>query len=127
MNRSGRPIVAIDAPSGVGPEREASDNTDCIHATTTLVLEVPRLEMFLPETGPCFGRWEVIPTVWIRRRCDPARRRPELIGKGDVQDLLRVRPRSGQGHLRPCGAHCWFFGSFRCRRSGHARALCAAG
>ena len=27
--------------------------------------------------------------------------------------------RRPQGHLRPCGAHCWFFGSFRCRRSGH--------
>lgn len=95
MNRSGRPIVAIDAPSGVGPEREASDNTDCIHATTTLVLEVPRLEMFLLETGPCFGRWELIPIGLDPQALRSSPQEAEWIGKGDVQDLLRVRPRFG--------------------------------
>lgn len=69
-DRSGRPILALDLPSGLHPDTgEASD--PCIRAHTTLTLALPKRGLLAPRAKPYVGRlWVgdigVPPTVYAR-------------------------------------------------------------
>lgn len=97
LNASGRPVIAIDQPSGlITPEGEGSfDPQACVLASYTLAIELPKLSMLLPETGPFFGKWELVPI-----RLDPnailtAHRIAEWVELSDVKSMLKVRPLFG--------------------------------
>jgi NAD(P)H-hydrate epimerase len=55
VNRSGRPILALDLPSGLHPD--AGEPLDpCIRAHTTLTLALPKQGLLVPAAKPYVGR-----------------------------------------------------------------------
>lgn len=97
LNASGRPVIAIDQPSGViALEGEGSlDPEACVQASHTLVIELPKLSMLSPETGPYFGRWELVPIGLDPNAILAAPRIAEWVEFSDVMSLLKGRPRFG--------------------------------
>ena len=97
INGSGRPIIAIDLPSGsVAPEDGIScEPTACVRANHTLTFEVPRLGLLLPETGAYAGHFHLLPIgLQAAERAAPERL-GEWVRPTDLSDRLHPRPRFG--------------------------------
>lgn len=97
INGSGRPVVAIDLPSGlVAPEAGISfEPAACVRADHTLTFEVPRLGLLLPETGECAGRFELLPIGLNAAEWAAPERLGEWVRPTDLSDRLHPRPRFG--------------------------------
>jgi NAD(P)H-hydrate epimerase len=54
MNRSGSPILALDAPSGLDTTSGVPGNP-CVRASTTLTLALPKTGLLAPEARPYVG------------------------------------------------------------------------
>lgn len=94
MNRSGRPIIAIDIPSGLFTESNAANDADrIVRATRTLTLQVPKLAFLMPENDGFVGAWEVVPigldSDFIARSSTPYR----VLEAADVKGMLLPRGR----------------------------------
>ncbi len=94
INASSRPVIALDLPSGLFAEDNATnDPKHIIRATLTVTFEVPKLAFFFAENAPFVGHWEVVPIG-----LDPEfLRKPsvvhQLVEGEDAVALLRPRPR----------------------------------
>lgn len=53
-NRSGRPILSLDSPSGLDTTT-GIPGVPCIHASATLTLALPKTGLFAPEAKPFVG------------------------------------------------------------------------
>ena len=91
LNGLGRPVIAIDLPSGM---MEASDALGpMIKASHTLTFEVARPVLLLPETGAFVGQWELIPIGLGLREDRHSDRLGDLVELLDIRRLLRPRSR----------------------------------
>src|SRR3989338_5422166 len=101
MNRSGRPILSVDIPSGLSDE--GRPRGIAVRATWTLTLGAPKVGLVLPEAGDYVGEIEVvdigIPPQMFRTRifwvtAEGIRsffpRRPRTAHKGSFGHLLLV-------------------------------------
>lgn len=94
MNRSRKPIVAIDMPSGLFAESNAGNGIDgIVKASLTLTLEVPKLSLLLPENGVFVGDWQLVPiglnAVFIQSRITSY----HVLQAADIRSMIRARPR----------------------------------
>lgn len=93
VNASGRPVVAIDLPSGTMEPGTGMAPGPVVRADHTLTFEVPRPALLFPETGAAAGRWELVP---IGLSDDALRAAPpfgHLVELLDVRSFLKERPR----------------------------------
>ena len=95
MDRSGCPIVSIDVPSGLIEPTVAGlfDPASCVRAAYTLVLELPRMALLLPETGPFAGVWHVIPIGLDSEAMAAEEPVARWVERSDIQGLLKPLPR----------------------------------
>lgn len=104
VNSCGRPVIAIDLPSGLFAEDNSSnDGTTIIRASWTLTFEVPKLALLLPENSGFVGEWELVPVGWDPVYRNGVRSGSYFIEENDIVQLLPVRPRFGHkgtfGHV----------------------------
>lgn len=92
INRTGRPVVSIDLPSGV-LEGGNSGSGPVIQAWRTLTFEVPRPAMFFPERGAAFGETELVPLGLLSGLDYQGDRFADQIERSDVKGVLRTRSR----------------------------------
>jgi len=118
LNGLGRPIIAIDLPSGMMEAGKTVGPT--IQASHTLTFEVPRLALLLPETGAFVGHWELIPIGLGIREDPPTDRVGDMIELLDIKRL--IRPRSRFDHKGSNGHALLIAGGAGC----HGAALLAA-
>jgi len=91
LNGLGRPVIAIDLPSGM---MEAGDALGpMVKASHTLTFEVARPVLLLPETGAFAGQWELIPIGLGLREDLHTDRFGDLVELLDIKKLLRPRSR----------------------------------
>ena len=64
INAAGRPILAIDNPSGLNVETGHPEG-EALRATVTLTLGAPKHGLFHPEALPFVGRLEVAPEIGL--------------------------------------------------------------
>lgn len=96
VRASGRPVVAIDMPSGLFSEDNSSNDPDrIIRAHWTLTFQVPKLAMLLPENAPYVGAWELIPIGADMDHCRSLATSYWMTQENDVVGMLRPRPRFG--------------------------------
>lgn len=55
INESGTPVIAADAPTGYDSSMHICNNI-CIHASDTMLFGFPRLDAYVKEGGPAFGK-----------------------------------------------------------------------
>lgn len=96
MNRSGRPVVAIDLPSGMPADPDARFiGAPVVQARRTFTLEVPKLTLLLPEHGEPAGAWETVSigldAAFIARCATPYR----IAEEADAARRMPGRPRFG--------------------------------
>lgn len=95
VNTTGRPVVAIDLPSGTMEPGSVPASGPVIQAHYTLTFQVPRPALLFPETGAAVGRWELIPIGLDEGAPIAAERFGHWVGLPDVRKYLRARPRFG--------------------------------
>jgi ADP-dependent NAD(P)H-hydrate dehydratase / NAD(P)H-hydrate epimerase len=100
INRAGRPVLAVDNPSGLNVETGATEGA-AISAAITLTLGAPKRGLFAPGAVPWVGRLEVAPEIGLTP-C-PFRGDWQWTLPEDFADFPPPRPASGHkgtfGHL----------------------------
>lgn len=96
LNGSGRPIIAIDLPSGLFAEdNTTNDHNRIIQASETLTFEVPKLALMLPENAPYAGTVRVLPigldSEFISSLLTPY----HVTEPSDARSMIRERPLAG--------------------------------
>jgi NAD(P)H-hydrate epimerase len=93
---AGRPVIAIDLPSGLFAEdNSANDSATIMRATWTLTFEVPKLALLLAENARFVGEWELIPVGWDMEYRNSVRAEYNFVEEHDIMPLLMPRPRFG--------------------------------
>ncbi len=96
INASGRPVIAVDMPSGLFTEDNgANDPTSIIRAHLTLSLELPKLAMLLPDNDAFVGEWTLVPIGLDRSFINQQETAYHLMEEADAMNMVPVRPRSG--------------------------------
>ena len=94
INASSRPVIALDIPSGLFAEDNATnDPKHIVRATLTITFEVPKLAFLLAENAAFVGDWEVVPIgldPHFLRECPVSH---QLVQRDDGMGLLRPKPR----------------------------------
>jgi NAD(P)H-hydrate epimerase len=100
VNAMGKPVVAVDLPSGLSAD-SASVNGEAIEAAITVALAAPKLPHVLAPAEGWVGRWEVadigIPATVIDALRGPSL---DLVTPARLRALVPRRPRtSHKGHF----------------------------
>lgn len=95
VNSSGRPVIAIDMPSGLFTEDNGpNDQRSIINAHWTLTLEMPKLALLLPENARYSGRVEIVPIGLDRTYIDSLNASIHVIDEKDIIELLPGRDKA---------------------------------
>ena len=92
INLSGRVVISIDVPSGMGSDF-CSPDSPLVEADITLTLQFPKLPMLLPETGEYAGEIVILPIGLNEKFIDEAPSRYHYITKDDIKFLIEKRPK----------------------------------
>ena len=93
VNASGRPVIAIDMPSGLFcGDNGRNDPKGIIRASLTLTLQLPKLAMLVPGNEAYTGAWQVLPIGLDAAFMAKQPTRHHLLEESDVWSLLPVRP-----------------------------------
>ena len=94
INDSKAEVIAVDIPSGLFGEDNASNNlSDCIQADYTLSFQFPKLSFLFPENTECIGLWEILPIGLHPTIIDKMSSPYQLIDESDIRGLLKIRSR----------------------------------
>ncbi len=93
VNSSGRPVVAIDVPSGTMDPAEGLGAGPTIQAHHTVTFQVPRLALVLPETGTAAGSWVVRPIGLDAKMLESTQRIGDWVEGADIRRALKPRGR----------------------------------
>lgn len=109
LNDSGRPIIAIDLPSGLQADGEDLGGA-VVNATHTLSFQVPKLAFFLADHAERVGEWEIMPIGLDAEFLATVATDFRLVEEADVRALIRPRRRFAHkgsfGHaLLVAGSH----------------------
>jgi NAD(P)H-hydrate epimerase len=100
MNASGRPILAIDIPSGVNGDTGALEG-QAVRAAATVTLGLPKLGLVLGAGAECAGKIWVADIGHPRRLLDSARPPAQLVTHEMVRESFPPRPTAA--HKGDCG------------------------
>jgi NAD(P)H-hydrate epimerase len=121
MNASGRPVLAIDIPSGVHGDTGALDG-QAVRATATVTMGLPKIGLVVGAGAAHAGKIWVADIGHPRRLLESARSKTRLVTHDMVRDVFP--PRRNDAHKGDCGHVLVLGGSVG--RSG-APALAARG
>ncbi len=60
LNATGKPVVAIDMPSGLYMDTPAANEGAIVRARHTISFQTPKLAFFMPENHPYVGDWQIV-------------------------------------------------------------------
>ncbi len=93
MNATGKPIVAIDMPSGLYMDAPLTNEGAIVRARHTISFQTPKLAFFLPENHPYVGDWQVV-DIGLDRNFITGQPTPyTTIDQDEVVEALPERPR----------------------------------
>ena len=96
INSSGRPVFAIDLPSGLLADGNVDDpSAGIVRATVTLTFQVPKPALLLADRATYVGHWEVVPIGLDEELLAGIVAQQYVIERPDVLALLPPRPRTG--------------------------------
>lgn len=96
INAAGRPVVAVDLPSGLAADGEAGAlDAAIVHADVTLTFEVPKPALLFAGNAPFVGHWEVVPIGLDRSFIRSLQVSGHVLERADAQTLLPARPWAG--------------------------------
>ncbi len=89
MNNSGRPIVAVDIPSGLDADTGRELGV-AVRATYTVTMALPKLGFFLNAGPLCVGKWVAVPIGLTPRRLMAFQGTARLLTARDIGAMLPV-------------------------------------
>jgi NAD(P)H-hydrate epimerase len=100
INNSGRPVFAIDLPSGLFADGNATGTAaSMVRATITLTFGTPKPALLLPDQAAYVGHWEVVPIGLHTGFIAGLAVRQNIVERQDVVALLPPRPWTGHKGL----------------------------
>jgi hydroxyethylthiazole kinase-like uncharacterized protein yjeF len=114
INDLGRPVVAIDVPSGLDGDT-GQPHGNCVRATVTVTMGLPKIGLLQPDATDFVGKIEVadigIPEKFIEEIASDV----ELLVASDMRGLFGPRKRSAHkgdfGHLLVIAGHEGYTGA----------------
>jgi len=98
MNTSGRPIVAVDIPSGLDADT-GRELGIAIRATYTVTMALPKLGFFQNAGPRCVGKWTAVPIGVPPSRLAALQSTARLLSARDIRAMLPVwSPDAHKGH-----------------------------
>jgi len=92
MNSSGCKVVAIDIPSGLhGEENATEDSSIIVRADYTLSIQFPKLSFFLPENAKYVGNWRTVDIGLHPKAIEMTNSDLFYLEKNDILPLLKKR------------------------------------
>ncbi|MCC7302059.1 MAG: NAD(P)H-hydrate dehydratase [Bacteroidia bacterium] len=92
INKSKKPVIAIDIPSGLfADDNGAGDPEHIVWATHTLTFQCPKLSMMLPFTGKYCGKIHVIDIGLHQRFIDTVRTKYYYTDERSVKEIYKPR------------------------------------
>jgi hydroxyethylthiazole kinase-like uncharacterized protein yjeF len=112
INESGKPVISIDVPSGLLPDKKTEF---AVKAADTVTFQIPKLALYLPENACFTGNVQVVPIGLNEALIAAAKTDIYLTEKEEISRLLKPLPKfthkGAQGHaliiggsLGKCGA-----------------------
>ena len=95
MNGSGRPVHAVDQPSGLLEGGVSGPSASVVRASCTYAFQFARPHLLLPSSAAYVGRLEVLPIGLDHRGVTDLSLREWIMEAEDVRSLLPVRPSTG--------------------------------
>ncbi len=89
LNQQNIPIVSIDIPSGVHPDR--TTHSVSIHADYTLSFELPKLAFLLSENEKRIGHWELVTIHLHQHFIEKAATKHHYIDLSFIQSIIKIR------------------------------------
>ncbi len=89
MNRSNRPIVAVDIPSGLDADTGRELGV-AVRATCTVTMGLPKIGFFLNAGPRCVGQWVAVPIGIAPQRLQACECTARLLRPQDVASMLPV-------------------------------------
>ncbi|MFQ3611253.1 MAG: NAD(P)H-hydrate dehydratase [Fimbriimonadales bacterium] len=106
VNESGRPIVAIDLPSGLDADTGRTGGV-AIRATYTVTMALPKLGFFQNDGPRLVGKWVAVPIGVLPQRLESVDASAYLLSDSEVCRLIPPLPPDGhkgtRGHLLVVG------------------------
>jgi len=106
VNESGRPIVAIDIPSGLDADTGKVEGV-AIRAHYTVTMALPKLGFFQNDGPRHIGRWVAVPIGVLPERLRQVEASARLLSETEVYRLIPSLPPDGhkgtRGHLLVVG------------------------
>lgn len=91
LNSLGRPIVSVDIPTGFNAEGPIVKQNVTIKAELTICFQRPKINFFLPESGLCINRFEVVDIGLDERFIQSADTPYKLLEASDIKSRLKKR------------------------------------
>jgi hydroxyethylthiazole kinase-like uncharacterized protein yjeF len=106
VNRSGRPVVAVDIPSGLDADTGVALGT-AIWATYTVTMALPKAGFFQNDGAHCVGRWAIAPIGIPPRRLETTPCVARLLTESETLARLPCLPldahKGHRGHVLVVG------------------------
>lgn len=98
VNGSGRPVVAIDIPSGLDADTGRQLGV-AIRATYTVTMALPKVGFFENDGPRCVGQWVAVPMGVLPQRVVNLQSTARLLTERDIQSLMpSLPPDAHKGH-----------------------------
>lgn len=91
INRAGKPIVAIDIPTGLRADGMLPSSEPTIQAQHTISFQRPKLSFFFPESAKSVGQFHVVDIGLNEAFIEKLPSDFKLIESSDIQQLYRHR------------------------------------
>jgi NAD(P)H-hydrate epimerase len=94
MNVSGRPVLAVDVPSGLNATTGAAEG-ECVNATWTCTMGLAKRGFYVGHGRACVGRVHVVDIGVPKKALDAVGVRDNVLTSREAADLLPGRPVDG--------------------------------
>ena len=91
INKSGKPIIAIDVPSGLPVDEPMTSKWNIIKASITLTFQQPKLSFLFPEGGEYVGELKVLDIGIDKKYIESAGSQYNFLQEKDISALLLPR------------------------------------
>ena len=110
INKSGKPIIAIDVPSGLPIDETMPSKWNIVKASLTLTFQLPKLSFLFPEGGEYVGVLKVLDIGINKKYIESVESQYNFLQDKDISALLL--PRSRFSHKGTFGHSLIISGSY---------------
>lgn len=93
LNEAGKPIIAVDVPTGFFSDGELDPDAIVIKSALTITFQQPKINFMLPESKPYIKQWMAVDIGILPGYLNSVESPYQYMQKKDIQHILKPRER----------------------------------